>query len=328
MVKVYTSQRDRAPARQGLGSRPRLQRPARAGCRRSRTAASRTGCRRTVGCIRNFNLQGRRQRSASSCSRSRTTSTACTYSILDSPMGVHELRRDAQADAGHRRRPHLRRVDRRVRVRARARADARRSGRSGRVPGGVRQPQAPARHALSARLVVPKVIRSTIIDAPIEAVWAVLRDFNAPRPLAPDRRGEPHRGRAGARTRSARSATSGCRNGAQLREQLLELDDREPLVHLLHPRLADPADRLRRHSHAQARHRRQPHVLGLALAVRDAARPRGAARAHGRRGGVRRRASRRSARSSRAGAARRPPPLRAGRRAAARPRDDGRARPS
>jgi hypothetical protein len=32
--------------------------------------------------------------------------------------------------------------------------------------------------------MLQKVVRSTIIDAPVEHVWAVLRDFKQPRPVA------------------------------------------------------------------------------------------------------------------------------------------------
>jgi NADPH:quinone reductase-like Zn-dependent oxidoreductase len=72
---------------------------------------------------------------------------------------------------------------------------------------------------------VPKVIRSTIIDAPIEAVWGVLRDFNGHdrwHPIVAESHLEAERApdEIGA-VRNFR-----LRNGAQLREQLLELDDR------------------------------------------------------------------------------------------------------
>jgi NADPH:quinone reductase-like Zn-dependent oxidoreductase len=73
---------------------------------------------------------------------------------------------------------------------------------------------------------VPKVARSTIIDAPIEAVWAVRRDFNGHdrwHPIVAESHVEADRApdEVGA-VRNFR-----LRNGAQLREQLLELDDRD-----------------------------------------------------------------------------------------------------
>jgi NADPH:quinone reductase-like Zn-dependent oxidoreductase len=72
---------------------------------------------------------------------------------------------------------------------------------------------------------VPKVARSTIIDAPIEAVWAVLRDFNGHdrwHPIVAESHVEGER--ASDEIGAVRNFR--LRNGAQLREQLLELDDR------------------------------------------------------------------------------------------------------
>jgi NADPH:quinone reductase-like Zn-dependent oxidoreductase len=73
---------------------------------------------------------------------------------------------------------------------------------------------------------VPRVIRSTIIDAPIEAVWAVLRDFNGHdrwHPIVAESHVEAER--ASDEIGAVRNFR--LRNGAQLREQLLELDDRD-----------------------------------------------------------------------------------------------------
>ena len=39
-----------------------------------------------------------------------------------------------------------------------------------------------------------KVERSTVIDAPIDRVWSVLRDFNGHDRWHPHRQGEPYRG--------------------------------------------------------------------------------------------------------------------------------------
>ena len=71
---------------------------------------------------------------------------------------------------------------------------------------------------------MPEVFRSTIVDAPIEAVWAILRDFGAhdtwhpaiawstlEQGLASDRIGATRR--------------FGLGGGERLRERLLELDD-------------------------------------------------------------------------------------------------------
>jgi uncharacterized protein YndB with AHSA1/START domain len=71
-----------------------------------------------------------------------------------------------------------------------------------------------------------KVVRSTILDAPVERVWAVLRDFNGHdrwHPAVSDSTVE--RGRT--------SDTVGCvrrfhlKDGSELREQLLTLSDME-----------------------------------------------------------------------------------------------------
>ncbi len=81
----------------------------------------------------------------------------------------------------------------------------------------------------SARLgadAVPHVVKSTIIDAPTEAVWEVLRDFNGHDRWHP----------AVATSAIERSQTSdkiGCvrrfrlKDGSELREQLLALSDLE-----------------------------------------------------------------------------------------------------
>jgi hypothetical protein len=164
---------------------------------------------------------------------------------------------------------------------------------------------------------VPKVIRSTIIDAPIEAVWGVLRDFNGHdrwHPIVAESHLEAERSpdEIGA-VRNFR-----LRNGAQLREQLLELDDRShsftycildspiPLIgYVAKVTLKRVTDGNR--------------VLGLAV-VRDAARPRAQLeRMVG--GGVRRRIGR-SARSSRGAHS---PPLPRGPPRCTRPRRDRRA---
>src|SRR5689334_22684236 len=74
--------------------------------------------------------------------------------------------------------------------------------------------------------MLQKIVRSTIIDAPIERVWAVLRDFNS------------HDRWHGAIEQSAiegreRSDQVGCvraftlKDGNRIREQLLTLDDAE-----------------------------------------------------------------------------------------------------
>ena len=78
-----------------------------------------------IGCVRNF-----RTRDGGVIREQLLTLSdfeyECTYSILESPMGVDNYIATLEADADHRRQSHLRRMERRVRLRAgpRARIDA------------------------------------------------------------------------------------------------------------------------------------------------------------------------------------------------------------
>jgi NADPH:quinone reductase len=73
---------------------------------------------------------------------------------------------------------------------------------------------------------VPKVACSTIIDAPLEAAWALLRDFNGHDRWHPAVDESHIEGvRAGDQIGAVRSFK--LTSGAQLREQLLELSDRD-----------------------------------------------------------------------------------------------------
>ena len=81
------------------------------------------------------------------------------------------------------------------------------------------------------------VIQSAVIDAPIDRVWAVLRDFNS------HDRWHPAVARSRMENDVAGDVVGGVRrfslsDGAELREQLLQ--PQRPRVHLylLHPRLA------------------------------------------------------------------------------------------
>jgi len=73
---------------------------------------------------------------------------------------------------------------------------------------------------------MPKVVKSTVLDAPVDRVWAVLRDFNGH-----DRWHPPVR--ESAIERGAPSDRVGCvrrfrlQDGSELREQLLALSDLE-----------------------------------------------------------------------------------------------------
>jgi hypothetical protein len=158
-----------------------------------------------VGCVRDFHLQNGdriREQLLGLCDYD----YFCTYSILESPMPLTELCRHAAADADHRWRPHLCRMDGRVRLRARGRG--RRAGvrhRQNVFQAGFNA----LKRQMGADMV--KVVKSTVIDAPVEAVWEVLRDFNGHdrwHPIVADSHVE-----AAARppTRSAACAISTCR---------------------------------------------------------------------------------------------------------------------
>ena len=73
---------------------------------------------------------------------------------------------------------------------------------------------------------MPRVVKSTIIDAPVDRVWSVLRDFNG------HDRWHPAVA-SSAIERGAPSDKVGCvrrfrlKDGAELREQLLTLSDLE-----------------------------------------------------------------------------------------------------
>jgi hypothetical protein len=73
---------------------------------------------------------------------------------------------------------------------------------------------------------MPKVIRSTIIDAPVDRLWAVLRDFNGHdkyHPIVAESAIE--RGYASDKVGCVRRFTLA--DGSELREQLLSLSDLE-----------------------------------------------------------------------------------------------------
>ena len=73
---------------------------------------------------------------------------------------------------------------------------------------------------------MPKVVRSTIIDAPVETVWGILRDFNGHDRWHPAIESSHIEGvRAGDQVGAVRNFKLA--SGGQLREQLLELSDRD-----------------------------------------------------------------------------------------------------
>jgi len=73
---------------------------------------------------------------------------------------------------------------------------------------------------------VPKVVRSTIINAPVDALWAVLRDFNGHDQYHPIVAASAiERGHPSDRIGCVRRFT--LQDGSELREQLLSLSDLE-----------------------------------------------------------------------------------------------------
>jgi hypothetical protein len=73
---------------------------------------------------------------------------------------------------------------------------------------------------------MPRVVRSTIIDAPVDALWAVLRDFNGHENWHPIvARSQIERSQPSDRIGCVRRFT--LQDGSELREQLLSLSDIE-----------------------------------------------------------------------------------------------------
>jgi hypothetical protein len=71
---------------------------------------------------------------------------------------------------------------------------------------------------------MPKVVRSTVIDAPVEAVWAVLRDFNGHDQWHPAvAESQIERGQSSDRVGCVRRFR--LTDGSELREKLLTLSD-------------------------------------------------------------------------------------------------------
>ena len=114
------------------------------------------------------------------------------------------------------------------------------------------------------------VVRSTVIDAPIDRVWAVLRDFNS--------HDRWHDVVAESRIEGdERSDQVGCVRSFTLkrRQPHPRAADRalrqRAQEHLLHRRGDRAAAALRRDGDAEAGDRRRPHVLALGVDLRDAA---------------------------------------------------------
>ena len=142
---------------------------------------------------------------------------------------------------------------------------------------------------------MPHIVKSTILDAPTDAVWDVLRDFNGhdrwhpavatstiERAQASDRIGCVRRFKLAGRLGVARAIAGAVRPRTDLQ--------------LLPARYADPDVQLCRPCPAAAGHRRRPHIL--ALGVRGSPRGPGDAAAHHRHGRRRDLSGRASTRSA------------------------------
>ena len=126
--------------------------------------------------------------------------------------------------------------------------------------------------------MLQKVVRSTVIDAPIERVWAVLRDFNSHdrwHDVVAESRIEG--GERGDQVGCVRSFT--LKDGNRIREQLIALSDEEHISTYCIVDATVPLQRYVATVHAEAGDRRRPHVLALGVDLRDAARARARARA-------------------------------------------------
>ena len=120
-----------------------------------------------------------------------------------------------------------------------------------------------------------------MIDAPIERVWAVLRDFNSHIDWHPIiDRSVIERGESADQVGCVRNFT--LKDGNHIREQLLTLSDRDYVSTYCILEATVPLRAVRGHRAAEARDRRRPHVLALAEHVRRAARARARAGRDGR----------------------------------------------
>ena len=128
---------------------------------------------------------------------------------------------------------------------------------------------------------MPHIVKSTILDAPTDAVWNVLRDFNGHDRWHP----------AVATSTIERAQASdkiGCvrrfklKDGSELREQLLALSDLEQTFSYCLLDTPIPMFNYVAHVRLLPGDRRRPHLLALGIAVHDAARGPGRHHADGR----------------------------------------------
>ena len=173
-----------------------------------------------VGCVRDFRLRNG-DRIREKLLGLSDHDLFCTYSILELPMGVENyvatLRLTPVTDGERTFAEWTAEFD----CAPERESELVEQHRHRRVPGRLRCAQAGVRG-----LAMPKVVKSTIIDAPVDRVWSVLRDFNG------HDRWHPAVATS-AIERGAPSDKVGCvrrfrlKDGAELREQLLTLSDLE-----------------------------------------------------------------------------------------------------
>ena len=120
---------------------------------------------------------------------------------------------------------------------------------------------------------MPKVKISSVIDAPIEKVWARIRDFNGlpgwhPRMVESEIEDGKKATDIGA-VRKFKVAS-----GATIREKLLAFSDDDSLRQLFDHRDPQPISNHTLDAQAEARHRRRPHLCGMDGGLRRAGRAR------------------------------------------------------
>ena len=215
-----------------------------------------------IGCVRDFRLRNG-DRIREKLLGLSDYDMFCTYSILESPMGVENyvatLRLTPVTDGDQT----FHGMDRRVRLRARARGGAGRQYRRRRVPGRLRRAEARVR-----RLAVPHIVKSTILNAPTDAVVGRAARFQRTRPLASGGRDLHDRARADLRQDRLRPPLQAEGRLGAARAIAGAVRSRTDLQ-LLPARYADPDVQLRGPCPPAAGHRRRPHLLALGVALHD-----------------------------------------------------------
>src|SRR5262249_42709612 len=138
------------------------------------------------------------------------------------PDGGRELCRHLAALSGDRWRPLLCRMERRVRLPSGARGGACCGYRAQRLPGRAEVVASSFRAAMKA---IVRITRSAVVDAPVDAVWRLVRDFNSHAEWHPAIAASRIEAGEGGDTVGAVRAFR-LTDGSVLREQLIALSDR------------------------------------------------------------------------------------------------------